>query len=147
VKVEHSIKIDAPAATVWEVFTDVVNWPTWTPSVVRIAPLDGPGIEVGKRFEIKQPRLPTLVWEVTDVDPGRSWTWRQRSRGAVTYASHTVVSDGTRRIVVQCVEHRGPFGIVIGALTSRQTRRYLDLEARGLKARSEQGAATNAPPA
>src|SRR5215211_5110690 len=68
---EGSISVEAPAARVWDVFTDVERWPEWTASVERIIARDGAGgaaeIAVGKRFEIKQPRLPKLVWEVTEV--------------------------------------------------------------------------------
>jgi uncharacterized membrane protein len=136
--VDSSVLIDAPAATVWGVFADVERWPEWTPSVKRVVALDGRGIEVGKRFQIKQPRLPNVVWEVTQVEPGVSWTWRQRSPGATAYASHTVVPEGDDRTLVrQRIEQRGPVGAVVGALMARLTRRYLHLEADGLKARSE----------
>ncbi len=66
---ECGVDIDAPAAVVWDVFSDVERWPEWTASVTRLVALDGPGLAVGKRFEIKQPRMPKLVWEVTDVTP------------------------------------------------------------------------------
>jgi uncharacterized protein YndB with AHSA1/START domain len=136
---ESSIEIDAPAATVWQVFADAERWPDWTASVERVVALDGPGIEVGRRFEIKQPRLPTVVWVVTEVDPGRSWTWRAHSPGATTLASHNLVvqADG-RTLVRQRIDQRGPLGTAVGGLMRRLTRRYLDLEAKGLKAQSEQ---------
>jgi uncharacterized membrane protein len=134
-----SIEIDAPAPVVWDVFTDVERWPEWTASVERVVPLDGPGIAVGKRFEIKQPRLPKLVWEVTEVDPGVSWTWRERTPGGTTLASHEVVPQEAEKTVVrQRIEQRGPVGVAVGVLMLRLTKRYLDLEARGLKACSEQ---------
>jgi uncharacterized membrane protein len=59
---ESSVEIDAPASLVWDVFSDVERWPEWTDSVTRLVALDGPGLAIGKRFEIKQPKLPTLVW-------------------------------------------------------------------------------------
>ena len=135
----HScIEIDASARSVWDVFVAVERWPEWTASVERIVPLDGPDIEVGNRFEIKQPRLPKLTWEVTDVEPGVSWTWCQRSPGATTCASHDVVHHGTERTLVQQrIHQRGPIGVIVGVLMRRLTKRYLNLEARGLKARSE----------
>jgi uncharacterized membrane protein len=136
---DSNIEIDAPAGTVWDVFTDVERWSEWTSSVERIVALDGPGIDVGKRFEIKQPRFPTLVWEVTAVDPGASWTWRQRSFGGRTFATHEVVEiEGDRTLVRQRIDQRGPVGVAVGVLMSRLTKRYLELEAQGLKARSEQ---------
>lgn len=136
---ESSIEIQAPASVVWDVYTDVERWPEWTASVERVVALDGPSIEVGKRFEIKQPRMPKLVWEVTEVAPGSSWKWRQRSPGGTTIAYHEVAGgpDGTT-LVRQGVDQRGPLGALVGLLMRRTTRRYLELEARGLKERSEQ---------
>jgi uncharacterized membrane protein len=130
--------ISASAERVWEVFTDVTRWPSWTASVTSIEPIDGPGIEVGHRFRIKQPRLPIVVWQVTEVDPQRSWTWVVRSAGATTSASHEISARGPDQCVVtQTIDQRGPLGLVFAVLTRRLTRRYLALEGRGLKAASE----------
>ena len=135
---DNSIEIDASGRSVWNVFVDVEHWPEWTASVQRIVRLDGPGIEVGNRFQIKQPRLPNLTWEVTAVEPGVSWTWCQRSPGATTLATHQLVPHGTELTLVrQRIIQRGPVGVVVGAITRNLTKRYLDLEAHGLKARSE----------
>ncbi len=142
---QGSIEIGAPASIVWDVYVDVARWSDWTASIEQIVPLDGPAIEVGNRFEIKQPRLPKLVWEVTEVDPGVSWTWRQRSPGGTTLASHEVMSvDSDHTVVRQTIDQRGPIGVVVALLTRRLTRRYLDLEAGGLEARSEQTFRRNA---
>jgi uncharacterized protein YndB with AHSA1/START domain len=136
---DSSIEIDAPPDVVWAVFTDVVRWPEWTSSVRKLTPLDGPALEVGHRFEIDQPRFPKLVWEVTGVEPGTSWTWRQHSPGGTTLASHEVVArERGGSLVRQRIDQRGPVGVVVGLLTRGLTRRYLDLEATGLKAASEQ---------
>jgi uncharacterized membrane protein len=133
------VEIDAPAGVVWEVFSDVERWSEWTGSITRIVALDGPGLAVGKRFEIKQPRMPKLVWEVTELTPGHSWTWVQRSPGGLTVARHDVVAESANRTRVrQQLEQRGPIGSLVGMLMRGMTRRYLDLEAAGLKARSEQ---------
>ena len=135
---DSSVEIEAGASTVWNVFAAVEQWPDWTASVSRLVALDGPEIEVGHRFEIKQPRLPKLVWEVTEVEPGVSWTWRARSPGASTFASHQVVSQGERTLVRQRIDQRGPGGIVVALLMRGLTNRYLELEAQGLKTRSEE---------
>ena len=133
-----SVDIDAPATVVWDVFSDVERWPEWTASVTSLVALDGPGLAKGNRFEIKQPRMPKLMWEVTDVAPGRSWTWVQRSPGGLTLAGHdiTAIADGRTR-VGQRIDQRGPVGALVGLAMRRMTRRYLDLEAAGLKTRSE----------
>jgi uncharacterized membrane protein len=133
------VDIDAPATVVWDVFSDVERWPEWTASVTRLVALDGPGLAVGKRFEIKQPRMPKLVWEVTEMTPGAGWTWVQRSPGGLTVASHEVIGESDRRTRVrQQIDQRGPVGALVGLVMRGMTKRYLELEAVGLKARSEQ---------
>jgi ligand-binding SRPBCC domain-containing protein len=137
--VDSSVEISASAPMVWDVFVDVDRWSEWTASIQRIEPLDGPAIEVGKRFKIKQPGLPNLVWTVSAVDPGVSWTWSQRSPGGMTIAAHEVVPQGAgRTLATQRIEQRGPIGTLVGMLMQRRTKAFLDLEAKGLKARSEE---------
>ncbi|MCV7077170.1 SRPBCC family protein [Mycobacterium szulgai] len=136
---EDSIEIDAPPHLVWEVFSDVERWPEWTASVTALAAVDGPGLAVGKRFAIKQPRMSKLVWQVTEIDPGSSWTWVQRAPGAFASARHEVIAQpGGRTLVRQRIDQRGPLGALVGRLMITMTKRYLKLEAQGLKARSEQ---------
>jgi uncharacterized membrane protein len=143
---DSAVEIDAPATVVWDVFSDVERWPEWTASVTRLVALDGPGIAVGKRFEIKQPRLPKLVWEVTEVTPGARWTWVQRSPGGLTSARHELIAESDCRTRVrQQIDQRGPVGASVGLLMRGLTKRYLELEAAGLKARSEQVRHLNGP--
>jgi len=135
---ERSIEIDAPAGTVWAVFSDVVHWPDWTASVRRVTPMDGPQLVVGAHFAIEQPRLPKIVWEVTEVDPGRAWKWRSTSPGTTTIAWHDVTPiEGGRARARQGIDQRGFLAPVVGLFTTRLIERYLQLEAQGLKARSE----------
>ena len=105
-------------------------------------------ITVGDPHRIEQPRLPKLVWVVTAVDPGASWTWRQRSPGGTTEATHWVepLGDGRTR-VRQRIEQRGPIGALVGRLMHRTTVRYLAIEGEGLKARSEERVRAGGPSA
>src|SRR5687768_9829723 len=130
---DDSIQIDAPPAVVWEVFADVEQWPRWTASVTSLEALDHAGLEVGRRFRIKQPRLPRLTWVVTSVQAGSSWTWASRTPGNTTEATHWVepLDGGTRTLVRQRIDQGGPGGVLVGALMRRTTRRYLRLEAEG----------------
>ena len=132
-------EIAAPADVVWRVFSDVERWPEWTESVTKLTALDGPELRPGARFEIRQPRFPKLVWRVTEVDPGSSWTWVTRSPGATTTATHNVRAAGPDRTVVeQVLDQRGLLGGLVARLMAGTTRRYLEMEAAGLKARSEE---------
>jgi uncharacterized membrane protein len=143
---ERVVDIEAPAPVVWAVFSDVERWPEWTPSIRRVTPLDGQGLAVGRRFEVRQPWFPTVAWEVSDLTEGASWTWRQHTPGSTARATHEVMPQGPDRTRVRLlVDQRGPLGVVVALLSRRLTRRYLELEASGLKVRSEQAA--DAPPA
>ncbi|OMC09585.1 MULTISPECIES: SRPBCC family protein [unclassified Mycobacterium] len=143
---EDSIEIDAPPQLVWEVFSDVEHWPDWTASVTSLVGQDGPALAVGRRFAIKQPGMQKLVWQVTEVDPGSSWTWVQRSPGSLVTARHYVdAQPGGRTLVRQQLDQRGPLGALVGRLMVKKTKRFLQLEAQGLKARSEQLSRADGP--
>jgi hypothetical protein len=134
------ITIAAPIERVWDVFTDVERWPSWTASVTALELVAGEGIAVGVQARIKQPRFPWMTWTVSEVEPGRSWTWVARSPGATTTAHHHLeaIRDDTTR-VVQTITQRGPLGRLVGRLTRGRTRRYLAMEGDGLKRRVEAG--------
>jgi uncharacterized membrane protein len=143
---EDSIEIDAPPQLVWDVFSDVEHWPDWTASVTSLVGGDGPALAVGKRFAIKQPGMSKLVWKVTEIDPGSSWTWVQRSPGVLVSARHDVVAQpGGRTLVRQRLDQRGVLGGLLGRLMVKKTKRFLELEAQGLKARSERLSRANGP--
>jgi uncharacterized membrane protein len=143
---EDAIEIDAPPQLIWEVFSEVERWPEWTASVTSLVGLDGPALAVGKRFAIKQPAMQKLVWEVTEIDPGSSWTWVQRSPGALVSARHDVIAQpGGRTLVRQQLDQSGVLGALVGRLMVKKTKRFLELEAQGLKARSEQLSRANGP--
>jgi uncharacterized membrane protein len=134
-----SIEIAAPAPLVWEVFADVERWPEWTASVRRLTALGDAPLAIGNRYRIEQPRFPKLVWEVVALDPGASWSWEQRSPGNRSVATHEVVPlDGERTLVRQRIEQTGPAAALVSRAFAGITRRYLDLEAQGLKRRSEE---------
>ncbi|MGB6208158.1 SRPBCC family protein [Mycobacterium sp.] len=143
---EDSVEIDAPPQLVWEIFSDVEHWPDWTASVTSLAGLDGAALAVGKRFAIKQPGMQKLVWQVTEIEPGSSWTWVQRSPGVHVSARHYITArTGGGTLVRQQLDQRGPLGALVGRLMVKKTKRFLDLEGQGLKARAEQLSRADGP--
>ncbi|MDP9101083.1 MAG: SRPBCC family protein [Actinomycetota bacterium] len=136
--VETTVHINAAAAEVWRVLTDVRQWPTWTQSVRKAEPLGSGELAVGARVRLEQPRIPATVWEVTELTPEVAFTWRASRGGVRTTADHRCRATGPRTTtVVLSIDQRGPLAAVVGLLTSGLTRRYLSMEARGLKAHCE----------
>jgi uncharacterized protein YndB with AHSA1/START domain len=144
--VQRSIDIDAPASTVWGVVSDVERWPEWTASISSVRRSRTGPLVVGERVVVAQPRLPTLTYTVTAVEEGRSFTWEAGSavsRGVGEHVLTPRVSGGCTATVR--LTQRGPGARLVGVVLDRITRRYLRMEAEGLKARSEREARA-APP-
>jgi hypothetical protein len=138
-----TITVNAAPATVWEVYTDVDKWSQWTASVSD-AHVDPPGpLTIGSTASIKQPRFPRVVWTVTEVEHERWWSWANRAPGARTVAAHqlTPLDDGRTRVDLW-IDQRGVLGRPIGWIARRTTRRYLRMEAEGLKRNTEARAIT-----
>lgn len=132
-----AVEISAPPERVWAVMSDIERWPEWATSVTRIERLDTGPLAVGHRARIRQPRLLPAVWQVTALEPGRGFTWVTRSPGVRVTGRHWVEpsSAGSRAHIT--LRFDGILARVIARLTGTLTTRYLALEARGLKERSE----------
>lgn len=129
-------QIAAPAAVVWEALTDVRRWPERTASMTSVEPVDA--MTLGARVRVRQPKLPVMVWQVVAWQPGESFVWATSSPGVRTLATHAVTPEaaGRSRLVLG-VYHHGPLAPLVRLLTGRLTRRYLGMEAAGLKAAAE----------
>ncbi|GII52108.1 hypothetical protein Pth03_04970 [Planotetraspora thailandica] len=133
-----STTIAAPASTIWAALLDIERWPDWTGTVTAAAWLDAGPTRTGRRARLTQPRLGTAEWEITEHDPERSFSWARRSAGVVTVGGHVLSpSPGGGTTLTLSIDHSGPLAGMVRLLTDRLTRRYIDTEARGLKAHCE----------
>ncbi len=132
-----TIDTSADLATTWRAVTDVESWPQWTASMTSVTLLGDAGLTTGARARVKQPKLPTTIWQVSELRDGEEFTWVAHSPGVRTAGRHLLSRnpDGTTRITLE-IDQRGPLAGLVGALLGGLTRRYLDLEAKGLKAAS-----------
>jgi hypothetical protein len=133
----RSVEIAAPVDVVWSVLSDGQRWPEWTPTVSSVKPLKPGPLAVGSMVLIRQPKFPPAVWEVVELDPGRSFTWVTRSPGVAVVARHQVEPLGSGTRATLSLRFNGLLGGLVGALTRRLNEKYLSLEAAGLRARSE----------
>lgn len=129
----------ASPTRVWQVWSDVTSWPTWTTSVSSIEPLeDALPLRVGSRFRVRQPRLAPATWTVTELDEGRSFTWTSSAAGVSSVGTHVVEPDGSGARFTSGIEQHGPLAGVVKLLLGGLVRRYLGLEADGLRHRAEE---------
>jgi uncharacterized membrane protein len=136
---EASIVVAAKASDIFAVYADVEHWPEWTKSVTSVERLDDGPFGVGSKARVKQPRLPVTEWEVTELEPGQSFTWVAGAPGLQTTGIHRVTPIGADSCrVTATLLQEGPLGHVVGLVSSGLTRRYLQMEVHGIKARGEE---------
>src|SRR5215210_4459631 len=121
---QKTVTIDAPTDIVWSNLIDVEHWPDATSSINTVQLLDDGPFGVGSRARINQPKLPTVVWTVTDFQPQREFTWIVPSPGVTTVARHAVAPAGDNSSTVTLsIERRGILAPLMDALTDKITRK------------------------
>jgi uncharacterized membrane protein len=129
--------IDAPVDVVWQLTTDVTDWPTYMPTVQSVERLDEGPLRMGARARIKQPGQRAAVWEVTTFEAGREFSWRSDRRGVSLTGVHRMAPDGDGTRNTLTIEMTGPLAPVMGLLLGPLMRRVLRTENGCFKARAE----------
>lgn len=137
-KTTHSIDIDAPPAAVWACVSDVARWPELTASMSSVELLGATVLGDGARARVKQPRFPAMTWTVTRFEPERGFTWETAQPGVRTIALHDIEPSGEGRSrLTLVIDQRGPGSALLGLLYRGITRRYMAMEANGMKKAAE----------
>ena len=136
-KFTTSIDISAPADRVWQVMSGVEQWHEWTPSITSIERLDRGPFAVGSKAMVRQPKFPPAQWKVTSIDPGKNFSWVSGGPGIHVTGTHVVEPTPTGSRATLFVTYEGLLGGIFARMTQQITQRYIEYEARGLKARSE----------
>jgi hypothetical protein len=102
VRYETTTDIDAPVEAVWQLTERAQEWPSFVPTMTRVAWLDAGPLRVGRRARIKQPAQPAGVWTVTRLDPPHLLEWETRRPGLTMTASHILDAreEGSRLTLV-----------------------------------------------
>jgi len=132
-----SVAIAATPERVWQVLAEFESWPEWTASVRGIERLGTAPLAVGSRVRIHQPKLRPAVWTITAWEPTRRFVWVSSSPGLAMTGEHSIAAEAGNCVVNLNLRFAGLLGFVAGQLMGGLTRRYVALEAAGLKARCE----------
>lgn len=133
----RTIHIDAPPERVWSVMSDVERWHEWTASISKVELLDGSELRASSRARVTQPKLPQAVWQVTQLDPGRYFEWENRSPGLRSVGGHGVEPDGDGTLATLWIRQTGLMTPILALFYKKLINRYVQMEADGLKQRSE----------
>jgi hypothetical protein len=134
VEFRETVTVSAPVADVVRVLLDVERWPSWTASMSRISRTAGPGpLAVGDTVRIKQPRLLPATWTVTTLNES-GFRWTSSMPGVRSTGDHWAVDAGDGRTTVTLgLTFTGPLARPIGMVYAGLVRRYMRMEAEGLR--------------
>ncbi len=69
-----SVPIRAPIDRMSPILIDVERWPDWTLTITSVQRLDQGPFQRGSQARVEQPKLPAVVWTVSEVQPLRQFT-------------------------------------------------------------------------
>ncbi len=136
--IARTVSISAPPAKVWQVITRVERWPEWATHMKSLVPQGEGPVGLGSRVRVKAKGLPGSIWEVTEFEPQRSYTWVTSLAPGLSMTGGHVVEpedDGSRATL--SLEASGPLAAVVGPLLAIVFRRNTRLATDGLKAYCE----------
>jgi uncharacterized protein YndB with AHSA1/START domain len=134
---EVTIDIDAPPDRVWAVIADVERWPGWTESVHDLSLTSEGELAIGATARIDLAGATPSTWTVTELEPGRMFTWESKASGVLSVASHVLEPrDGGSRVTLW-VKNSGWLATILTPYLAYVGRRNLKWESEGLKRRCE----------
>ncbi len=135
ISVTDTILIQAPPSLVWEVSTNVEDWPRWMPTVTEATRLTNTPFRSGSRFRLKQPLQKRAIWELDQVKEEIGFSWFSGPTNAEHWAFHNFVAGpgGTRSTLsfLRLPNVSPPLGFIWKAVIAwalRQENRALKLE-------------------
>ena len=134
---QNRVSIDTSPERVWQVLADVEHWPAWTTTMIRVDHLDPPPLGLGSRVHIEQPKLRPATWTVTDWRPASQFTWTCTMPGVSLTGIHRIEGSQEGCVAIAELRLRGALSWLTGWMAGALIERYMQIEAEGLKRRSE----------
>lgn len=131
------ILISATPQRVWHFLEDVERWPSWTRAMRGVQRLGPEPLGLNSRVRIDQPPLRPGVWTICEWQPPERFAWMTSVPGVTIRATHLVQRVEVGSAVTLEVRMQGVLARLAGWLVGERTARCLELEAQGLKRRSE----------
>jgi uncharacterized protein YndB with AHSA1/START domain len=130
---QTTVEVRASPDRVWAVLRDVEHWPQWTPTVTSVQPRDPGPLEVGSQVRLHQPKLAPAEWRVTHLEEGHGFTWVCHHPGVRVTAGHWLepTPEGSR--ITLSLHFAGFLGPLVARVYRSLNRRYLAMEADGLR--------------
>jgi hypothetical protein len=132
------VQVAAPPDTVWQILSDVRNWPTWNADITSMA-VNGP-VEPGTEFRWKSGST-SLVSHLRVVDPPREIGWTGETMGIHAVHVFRIESRDGEATVRSEESFRGLIPSLLRGYSRKVLQRGIDGMLTALKAEAERRAA------
>lgn len=132
-----SIEIDAEPSKVFSVLSNLENWNLWTKSISKISFLENSKFFVGGKVEIIQPKMPSAIWVITEINENQSFTWTTKKLGVTITGEHALINRNQKTFVEIRIKYDGFLASFLYKIGGKLTTEYLTLEINGLKKECE----------
>jgi hypothetical protein len=136
--IRASARSAASPDRLWLLASDIERWGDRLPTVDSARPLGSGPTGVGSRFEVRQPGLRKAIWEVTDWQQGRSFTWVSTVPGIRSTATHTVHDHGDGSELELSLEWSGAMAKIVERFIGRKAKGMVETEAETFARLAEQ---------
>jgi uncharacterized membrane protein len=146
IELSAGVDVDRPADDVWRIVADYARDPDWRAGVVTMAPSTVGPVQAGTSTA-EELRMAGSTWRntgvVTDVEPGRRFSWRTTS-GVPASGSRSVVpvSGGRSRVELRLAVTPTGAQRLMRPVLAGMLRRGLAADAERLRQVAEREAAT-----
>jgi hypothetical protein len=133
--VEHRITVAASPESIFRIYEDVQNWPTWDPDTQR-AFIDGP-FQAGSAGRLTPSKGNTVPMLLTKVAPARCFTVESKIPLFRMVFEHKLISVAGATEVLHRVTFSGLLAIMLGPMLIKRLNAGLPVTLRKLKALAE----------
>lgn len=124
--IKHSIQTTVPAWAIWQVWSDVSNWPMWDHGT-EYSSINGP-FATGTMGELKPKDGPVLQTKLTKVEPMKMFTQEAQLTLARAVMSHFLSESNGKITVTFQTEVCGPLALVWALLIGRDIKKKIPIE-------------------
>ena len=142
---EQRVAISAPAEAVWEVLADFADWPKWNPLYVETDGILAPGEAITVSVVLPGMKPQKAHFTVTEFERPKLIEYSAKHLGGLMRVCRyieIVATSATSCRVANGEIMGGPLGRLVARLVSGKVRAGLKGMNEGLRARSEQPAAS-----
>jgi polyketide cyclase/dehydrase/lipid transport protein len=134
--IKHTVQTTAPAWAIWQIWSDVSNWPTWDHGI-QSSSINGP-FATGTMGKLEPKGGPEVIIKLTSVKPNESFIAESKLFGARIIVSHSLTESGNKTLITEQIEMQGPLAFFFAFIIGRNMKKNLPVDMLALVKKAEE---------